>query len=315
MSIGAGNSIFFNMKLLRAKPLVKSPLRRQYAAQRVIKGKFMQFRLTIGKAILVSALSLVSFGTQAQDLPANTVATVNGMAITYDDISMAEDELIGLVGQLPERQRFETLVGYMVDRILAAEAARDAGLENTPEVAKRIDFMKQKALQDVFVGQKLMQRVSEERVASYYQDNIVAGPKQEEVRARHILLDTRKEAEAVIAAVKNGGDFIELAKSRSKGPSGAGGGDLGYFDKDAMVAPFSEAAFKLKKGKISKPVKTQFGWHVIKLEDRRSKPTPPLDEVRDQIYQILISEARREIYNEMREGADVQFVNIAPSAE
>ena len=315
MSIGAGNSIFFNMKLLRAKPLVKSPLRRQYAAQRVIKGKFMQFRLTIGKAILVSALSLASFGAQAQDLPANTVATVNGMAITYDDISMAEDELIGLVGQLPERQRFETLVGYMVDRILAAEAARDAGLENTSEVAKRIDFMKQKALQDVFVGQKLMQRVSEERVASYYQDNIVAGPKQEEVRARHILLDTREEAEAVIAAVKNGGDFIELAKSRSKGPSGAGGGDLGYFDKDAMVAPFSEAAFKLKKGKISEPVKTQFGWHVIKLEDRRSKPTPPLDEVRDQIYQILISEARRELYNEMREGANVQFVNIAPSAE
>ena len=275
----------------------------------------MQFRLTIGKAILFSVLLLASFGAQAQDLPANTVATVNGMAITYDDISMAEDELFGLVGQLPERQRFETLVGYMVDRILAAEAARDAGLENTPEVAKHIDFMKQKALQDVFVRQKLMQRVSEERVASYYQDNIVAGPKQEEVRARHILLDTREEAEAVIAAVKNGGDFIELAKSRSKGPSGAGGGDLGYFDKDAMVAPFSEAAFKLKKGKISEPVKTQFGWHVIKLEDRRSKPTPPLDDVRDQIYQILISEARREIYDEMRKGADVQFVNIAPSSE
>jgi len=82
-----------------------------------------------------------------------------------------------------------------------------------------------------------------------------------------------------------------------------------------MVAPFSEAAFKLKKGKISEPVKTQFGWHVIKLEDRRSKPTPLLDDVRDQIYQILISEARREIYDEMREGADVKFVNIAPSAE
>ena len=205
---------------------------------------------------MLSALSLASYGAQAQDLPANTVATVNGMAITYDDISLAEDELIGLVGQLPERQRFETLVGYMVDRILAAEAARDAGLENRRS-PKRIDFITQKALQDVFVGQKLMQRVSEERVATYYQDNIVAGPKQEELRARHILLDTREEAEAVIA-VQNGGDFIELAKSRSKGPSGAGGGDLGYFDKDAMVAPFSEAAFKLKKGKISEPVKNNW---------------------------------------------------------
>jgi peptidyl-prolyl cis-trans isomerase C len=276
----------------------------------------MQLRLTIGKQIvLLALLSALAFGAQAQDLSKNTVATVNGIAITYDDISMAEDELIGLVGQLPEQQRFETLVGYMVDRILAAEAARTAGLADTEEVAKRIEFMKQKALQDVFVGQKLMQRVTEEKVAAYYQDNIVGGPKQEEVRARHILLDTRDEAEAVIAAVKNGGDFIELAKSRSKGPSGAGGGDLGYFDKDAMVAPFSEAAFKLKKGKISAPVKTQFGWHVIKLEDRRTKPTPALDDVRDQIYQILISEARRGIYEEMRQGADVQFVQIPASSE
>ena len=276
----------------------------------------MQFRLTIGKQFLLLALLCASaFTAHGQELPANTVATVNGIAITYDDISLAEDELIGLVGQLPERQRFETLVGYMVDRILAAKAARDEGLDSSPEVAKRIDFMKQKALQDVYIGQQLMQRVTDARVEEYFQSNIVAGPKQEEVRARHILLDTREEAEAVIAAIKNGGDFVELAKSRSKGPSGAGGGDLGYFDKDAMVAPFSEAAFKLKKGKISAPVKTQFGWHVIKLEDRRTKPTPPLDEVRDQIFQILISEARREIYDDMRKGADVKFVNIAPSAE
>jgi peptidyl-prolyl cis-trans isomerase C len=207
----------------------------------------MQFRLTIGKQFLLLALLCASaFTAHGQELPANTVATVNGIAITYDDISLAEDELIGLVGQLPERQRFETLVGYMVDRILAAKAARDEGLDSSPEVAKRIDFMKQKALQDVYIGQQLMQRVTEARVEEYFQSNIVAGPKQEEVRARHILLDTREEAEAVIAAIKNGGDFVELAKSRSKGPSGAGGGDLGYFDKDAMVAPFSEAAFKLK---------------------------------------------------------------------
>ena len=186
----------------------------------------MQFRLTIGKQFLLLALLCASaFTAHGQELPANTVATVNGIAITYDDISLAEDELIGLVGQLPERQRFETLVGYMVDRILAAKAARDEGLDSSPEVAKRIDFMKQKALQDVYIGQQLMQRVTEARVEEYFQSNIVAGPKQEEVRARHILLDTREEAEAVIAAIKNGGDFVELAKSRSKGPSGAGGGE------------------------------------------------------------------------------------------
>ena len=279
----------------------------------------MQVRLIFIIALLMVGFLAAPMIAHAQDgqqdLPQNTVVTVNGMAITYDDISMAEDELMGLVGQLPERQRFETLVSFMVERLLAANAARAAGLENSAEVEKQISFLKQKALQDVYVGQLLMERVNETSVTAYYQENIVDGPKQEEVRARHILVDSREEAEAVIAAVKNGGDFIELAKKRSKGPSGAGGGDLGYFDRDAMVAPFSEAAFKLKKGKISAPVKTQFGWHVIKLEDRRTKPTPALDDVRDQIYQILISEARRGIYEEMRQGADVQFVQIPTSSE
>jgi peptidyl-prolyl cis-trans isomerase C len=279
----------------------------------------MQVRLILSKALLMVGFLAAPMIAHAQDgqqdLPQNTVVTVNGMAITYDDISMVENELMGLVGQLPERQRFETLVSFMVERLLAANAARAAGLENSAEVEKQISFLKQKALQDVYVGQLLMERVNEASVTAYYQENIVDGPKQEEVRARHILVDSREEAEAVIAAVKNGGDFIELAKKRSKGPSGAGGGDLGYFDRDAMVAPFSEAAFKLKKGKISAPVKTQFGWHVIKLEDRRTKPTPALDDVRDQIYQILISEARRGIYEEMRQGADVQFVQIPTSSE
>lgn len=279
----------------------------------------MQVRLIFSITLLMVGFLAAPMITHAQDgqqdLPQNTVVTVNGMAITYDDISMAEDELMGLVGQLPERQRFETLVSFMVERLLAANVARAAGLENSAEVEKRVGFLKQKALQDVYVGQLLMERVNEASVTAYYQENIVDGPKQEEVRARHILVDSREEAEAVIAAVKNGGDFIELAKKRSKGPSGPGGGDLGYFDRDAMVAPFSEAAFKLKKGKISAPVKTQFGWHVIKLEDRRTKPTPALDDVRDQIYQILISEARRGIYEEMRQGADVQFVQIPTSSE
>jgi peptidyl-prolyl cis-trans isomerase C len=279
----------------------------------------MQVRLILSKALLMVGFLAAPMIAHAQDgqqdLPQNTVVTVNGMAITYDDISMVENELMGLVGQLPERQRFETLVSFMVERLLAANAARAAGLENSAEVEKQISFLKQKALQDVYVGQLLMERVDEASLTAYYQENIVDGPKQEEVRARHILVDSREEAEAVIAAVKNGGDFIELAKKRSKGPSGAGGGDLGYFDRDAMVAPFSEAAFKLKKGKISAPVKTQFGWHVIKLEDRRTKPTPALDDVRDQIYQILISEARRGIYEEMRQGADVQFVQIPTSSE
>jgi peptidyl-prolyl cis-trans isomerase C len=108
---------------------------------------------------------------------------------------------------------------------------------------------------------------------------------------------------------------VTLAKERSKGPSGPSGGDLGYFGKEAMVEPFAEAAFQMQKGDISAPVKTQFGWHVIKLEDRRSKPTPKLEDVRDQIFQVLIGEARQDIYVKMRAEADVQFVKADPASE
>lgn len=265
----------------------------------------------------MAAFILAAFvPVQAQDaLPQGTVATVNGIAITYDDISLAEDELMGLVGQLPERQRFETLVGYMVDRILASEAAKKDGLETSPEVTKRLAFMKRKAMQDVHIGQILRDRVSDEKVKAYYQKNIVDGPRQEEVRARHILLESKEMAEAVIVALKGGADFAELAKEKSKGPTGATGGDLGYFSPEAMVPEFSDAAFKLKKGGISGPVKTQFGWHVIKLEDKRNKPLPKFEDVEGQIYQILIGEARRDVYAEMREAAEVNFVSAAPLTE
>ena len=264
---------------------------------------------------LIAALMAFAVPAAAQDLPRGTVATVNGVPITYDDIALAEDELMGLIGQLPEQQRFETLVGYMVERILASEAAKKAGLADDPEVQKRRAFMERKALQDVYIGKQLQQKVTEAEVEAYYKKNIVNGPKQEEVRARHILVDSKQTAEAIIVALRNGEDFAKLAKEKSKGPSGASGGDLGYFGPDAMVAPFSEAAFKLEKGGISAPVKTQFGWHVIKLEDKRAKPVPALQEVGGQIYQLLIGEARREIYDAMRDAAKVDYVNVAPLTE
>ena len=115
-----------------------------------------------------------------------TVATVNGIAITYNDVSLVEDELMAVYGQLPEEQRFQTLVGYMVNRILASEAAKKAGLENDADVAKLKAFMERKALQDVYIAKMLMERVREEDVTAYYDKEIKNGPVEEEVRARHI---------------------------------------------------------------------------------------------------------------------------------
>ena len=244
-----------------------------------------------------------------------TVATVDGIAITYNDVSLVEDELMAVYGQLPEEQRFQTLVGYMVNRILASEAAKKAGLENDADVAKIKAFMERKALQDVYIAKMLMERVREEDVTAYYDKEIKNGPIEEEVRARHILLDNREAADAVVADLENGADFAALAKERSKGPSGPSGGDLGYFSKQSMVPAFSDAAFKLAAGETSPPVQTQFGWHVIRVEDRRNRPVPPFDQVRDQIYQLLISEAQRDIYDEMRAKASVDLVDMPGVSE
>ena len=244
-----------------------------------------------------------------------TVATVDGIAITYNDVSLVEDELMAVYGQLPEEQRFQTLVGYMVNRILASEAAKKAGLENDADVAKIKAFMERKALQDVYIAKMLMERVREEDVTAYYDKEIKNGPVEEEVRARHILLDNREAADAVVADLENGADFAALAKERSKGPSGPSGGDLGYFSKQSMVPAFSDAAFKLAAGETSPPVQTQFGWHVIRVEDRRNRPVPPFDQVRDQIYQLLISEAQRDIYDEMRAKASVDLVDMPGLSE
>ena len=271
------------------------------------------------RQIFIVALALVFLsGPDAvaqNQISEGTVATVDGIAITYNDVSLVEDELMAVYGQLPEEQRFQTLVGYMVNRILASEAAKKAGLENDADVAKIKAFMERKALQDVYIAKMLMERVREEDVTAYYDKEIKNGPVEEEVRARHILLDNSEAADAVVADLENGADFAALAKERSKGPSGPSGGDLGYFSKQSMVPAFSDAAFKLAAGETSPPVQTQFGWHVIRVEDRRKRPVPPFDQVRDQIYQLLISEAQRDIYDEMRAKASVELVDMPGVSE
>ena len=271
------------------------------------------------RQIFIVALALVFLSgpdAVAQDqISEGAVATVDGIAITYNDVSLVEDELMAVYGQLPEAQRFQTLVGYMVNRILASEAAKKDGLENDADVAKIKAFMERKALQDVYIAKMLMKRVREEDVTAYYDKEIKNGTVEEEVRARHILLDNREAADAVVADLANGADFAALAKEHSKGPSGPSGGDLGYFSKQSMVPAFSDAAFKLAAGETSPPVQTQFGWHVIRVEDRRNRPVPPLNQVRDQIYQLLISEAQRDIYDEMRAKASVDLVDMPGVSE
>src|SRR5215510_15534898 len=148
-----------------------------------------------------------------------------------------------------------------------------------------------------------------------YDDAIAQMSKEPEVRARHILVETEDEAKAVLAELKKGTDFAELARLKSKDPGAANeGGDLGYFTKDQMVPEFAEAALKLEKGQLSEPVKTQFGWHIIRVEDKRDRPVPPFDQVKDQIETYVVRKAQAEAIAKLRENAKIERLD-APVAD
>jgi peptidyl-prolyl cis-trans isomerase C len=171
--------------------------------------------------------------------------------------------------------------------------------------------VRSKVLMEALLDQASKGAVSEEAMRKLYDESVAKLTPEEEVHARHILVDSEEKAKEVVAKLKAGGDFAALAKEFSKDPGAAEGGDLGYFSKDQMVVEFAEAAFKLKKGEISEPVKTQFGWHVIKLEDRRTKPVPAFEQVKDQIEQFLVRKAQSDLVLKLRESAKIERLTAA----
>jgi len=198
------------------------------------------------------------------------VATVNGISIMESDISGFYNTLPPQYKQAPYAQIRSQLVERMIEQTLVADAARKSGLHMDPDVKQRIISIERSLLNEAYLSRIMEAELTEAKIRDAYQKSIALQPKREEVRARHILVKTKIEADAVIAQLKKGVDFVKLAKEKSTGPSGKNGGDLGFFADGQMVPPFTKAAFALEKGQFTDtPVKTQFGYHVIKLEDRR----------------------------------------------
>ncbi|MGI9464977.1 MAG: peptidylprolyl isomerase, partial [Aestuariivirgaceae bacterium] len=157
------------------------------------------------------------------------------------------------------------------------------------------------ALRDAYVENNVTSKITDEQVRARYDDVIGKQPAETEIRARHILSKTEDEAKAIIAELDKGGDFAELAKAKSTGPSGPRGGDLGFFGKGQMVPQFEKAAFALEPGAHSPaPVQTQFGWHVIKIEESREKPKPAFDTVKDQVRNAIAGERIQAALQELR---------------
>ncbi len=206
---------------------------------------------------------------------------------------------------MPPEQRKEYVLSFLTDMTLLAQAAQAEKLDQTPDVQKRLAYARTKALMEAMMTRAAANAVTEEAKHKTYDEFVKSSPPEEEVHARHILVDDEAKAKEIAKKAKAGEDFAKLAKEYSK-DAAEDGGDLGYFTKSQMVPEFAEAAFKLKKGEISDPVKTQFGWHIIKVEDIRQKPVPTFDQVQDQVEQYLVRKAQGEMVTKLRTDAKIE---------
>ena len=265
--------------------------------------------LTLAGAVLVLGLMPVS----AQDRDA-TAARVNGFEIRQSDLAIAEEEFGANIPGNTSAEKRDALIRYYTDMILLAREAESKGLGSTTAFARKLAFAKTKLLMETLLQAEAKSAVTDEALRKVYDQATKDMGKEQEVHARHILVETEDEAKAVLTALKNGGDFEKLAKDKSKDPSAAqNGGDLGYFSKDQMVPEFAETAFKLEKGQLSEPVKSQFGWHVIRSEDKRSKPLPEFEQVKPQLVQFVVRNAQGAMITKLREGAKIEVLP-APGA-
>lgn len=236
------------------------------------------------------------------------IATVDGVPVKYSDVILAERDLGAQLSGVAEDVKFEYLASLMIDRKALAAAATKAGYEDDEEVKRQMAFYLEKVLGDVYLNRELQDAVSDEEAKTFYDKQVSQVELKEEVSARHILVETEEEAQAVIDRLNAGEDFVELAKEVSTGPSGKEGGDLGYFVADRMVPEFSKAAFALEKGQISAPVKSDFGWHVIKVDDKRMQQLVAFDDVKEGIKVQLRDEKAAPFIESVRNKAEVVFV-------
>jgi peptidyl-prolyl cis-trans isomerase C len=278
---------------------------------------YLAGRQAAGILAIAMALLLASAAPlRAQDKDP-LVAKVNGTEIHQSDLAVAEDEAGQLPPMTPEQKR-DYLVQFMADMILVSKAADGKKLGDTPEFKRKLSFNRNKLLMEALLTSVGKEALTDAEMHKVYDDAVKQMGDEKEVHARHILFratagddKASKEAEdkvkAVIVRLNKGEDFAKLATELTEDTSGkANGGDLGYFSKEQMVPEFSDTAFGLENGKISGPVKTQFGWHVIKVEDKRTKPQPKFEEVKPQIEQYVVRKAQAEMVQKLRADAKIE---------
>ncbi len=265
-------------------------------------------------SLLAAALAATPPAALAQDAP--VVAKVNGRAITEADIRLAESEIGSDLGSLPPGQRRRVLVEYLIENMLFAEAGETAKLGTHKTYDERQRYWQRRAMRDTYFEETIKSSVTEADARKFYDAEIAKAAPREEVRARHILVETEETAKEIFEKIAHGAEFADMARQFSKDPgSKEDGGNLGFFGRGRMVPQFEEAAFKLAKGEVSLPVKSQFGWHLIKVEEKRDRGAPPFEQIKDRLIASLIHRRAQQIGSELRQKAKLEILDPALKAQ
>jgi len=239
------------------------------------------------------------------------VATVDGRDITRVDVYRYIQAMPANVQQLPASQVYPLALQQVINTRLIQNMAEDADLENDPEVQQQLDMAQQQIIRNVYIQRKVDEKITDDKLQKEYKEYVKELPKVEERKARHILVDSESKAEELISELEDGAKFEELAKENSIGPTAPEGGELGWFAKEDMVPEFAEVAFNMDKGKYTKvPVQTQFGWHVILIEDVRNRPAPSFEEMKPMLQVQLRREILEDMLADWKDNAEIEQFDI-----
>jgi peptidyl-prolyl cis-trans isomerase C len=306
---------------------------------RTVKDRVMTFTLPLRRGLsaglFAAALLIAAQAPTMAQTPAATpaatgadqvLARVNGVEIKQSDLALAEEDLGANMPQIPPEAKRDYLVTYLADIIMVAQDAEKKKVQDSDTFKQRSNFIRKKLLMGQYLQTEGKSAVTDDAMRKVYDDAVKQMGDEPEVHARHILFRAEAKdeaagkaaeakAKAVVERLKKGEDFAKLANELTEDPSGkASGGDLGYFAKEQMVPQFAEVAFKLDKGKVSDPVKTDFGWHVIKVEDKRNKPAPEFDKVKPQLEDFVVQKAQADIIGKLRTDAKIEKLYAAAPA-
>lgn len=272
----------------------------------------MSLRPAARAALLNTALVALIAGPALAADADPVVAKFSGTQLHRSDVMKQVETLGPQAQQMPIQMLFPQVLDRMVATRIVATAGYAKGVDGSPEVKEQLKNLKDELVAQAFVKQAVDPQITEDKMKARYDEIVKQFKPQDEVRARHILVKTEAEAKALIKQLKGGADFAKLATEQSKDAGSAKqGGDLGYFPKGEMVKEFAEAAFGLKNGEISsKPVKTSFGYHVIRVEDRRKSAPPPFEAVKAQIKNQMGAEMAQKLVQDLVKEAKVERFNM-----